>query len=232
MEIPVADSLPEYHLYEDLSLTPAYAMGYAFHALGRINAKTSVHGRRGALALLNELFATLTLLKLETSLHAVEPVRVQLEVMMRRPRSSRIGPALAAEIAGMLASVEACVREEMRARGGTAGPPSAPAVPLDRSRVLLGEAALGQCPEDLRWEVTSACRALDAQLYTAAVFHLSRVWAGLPDRSARVAGSEDFPVADPRLDLALRCSKADATSVFAAVRWRLEALRGPPGSLE
>ena len=27
------DPLPEFHLYEDLSLTPAYVMGYAFHAL-------------------------------------------------------------------------------------------------------------------------------------------------------------------------------------------------------
>jgi hypothetical protein len=226
------DSLPEFHLYEDLSLTPAYVMGYAFHALGRIDRNARVHGRRGALVLLNELLATLRSLNLEASLLAAVPLRMQLLVMALRPRSSRIGSVSTAKIVEALAVVESCVRVELRARAVPARPPPPSAARAYHSRVVLGEATLGQCPNELRWEITEACRALDAGLYTAAVFHLHRVWEALSDGSAPTSGSDKLSVADPRIDLTLRCSEAHAASALEAVRRKLENLRGPPASLE
>lgn len=222
------DPRHEFHLYENLSLSPAYVMGYAFNALERIDARTSVHGRGGALALLTELFATLTSLKLEASLLAAEPLRVQQQAMARRPRSSRLAPDSAIAIREGLSVVESCVREELRARGARARPAAPPARPTDSVRVMLGEIALEQCPEELRWEITEACRAFDAQLYTAAVFHVWRFWEGLPARGAPALGSDDLPVANPRSSCTLRSDKADALEVFATVRRKLEKLASPP----
>lgn len=94
----MSDSPPEFHLYEDLCLTPAYVLGYAFHALGRLDRNARIHGRRGAQA--------------------------------------------------------------------------------RHSRVVFGGALPRQFPQELRWEISEACRALDAHWYTAAVFHLPQQGRG------------------------------------------------------
>jgi hypothetical protein len=221
----MTDSRPEFHLYEDLSLTPAYAMGHAFHALGRIDSKTCIRGPRGVLVMLNELFATLTSLKLEASLVAAEPLRVQQEAMVSRPGANRIGPVSAAEITSALLSVELCVREELRVRA-TAIDQKRRSAPPSHAQALLGVAAFESCPEVLRCELIDACRALDARLYTASIFHFYRVWERLPGGNAQTVAGAELPVADPRGSPAVRHGQDEADRVFEAVRRRLKEAGG------
>lgn len=215
----LSEPRPEFHLHDDFSLTPSYALGYAFHALGRIDEKTSAHGRRGAIALLTELLATLTALKLDASVAAAEPLRIEQEALSRSRPRSRVGAASAAQVLAALVVVEEAVRSELRVRGLAARP--VPEPPSYSLQVLLGETALDRCPDALRCEVTDACRALDAQLYTAAVFHLCRVWEQLPGSGVPAADSRELTVVDPRIDPACRCTKAEALSLLRAVRTRL-----------
>ena len=112
------------------------------------------------------------------------------------------------------------MRSELHARGADLRPMSLPA---SRSLlVLLGQAALARCPEPLRADLTRACRAVDAHLYTAAVFHCYRVWEQLP-RSTMPTDAAEPIVADPRLDPGLHYTRADAAGLLAAIRVRLEA---------
>jgi hypothetical protein len=211
---------PEHHLHDDLSLSPAYVLGYAFHALGRIDETTPAHGRLGVVALVTELLATMAALELDASLAAAEPLRVVQKLLSHSRRSARIGPASAAQVITALAMVEVAVRSELRARSDIARTPSGRA--SFSLRVLLREAALARCPEELRWEVTEACLALDAHLYTAAVFHAYRVWEQLPGPAMLAPGELTCLVADPRRVPALRCSRAEAVNVLGAVNARLE----------
>lgn len=226
----MADSRPVFHFYDDFSLTPAYAMGYAFHALGRIDPRTHIRGPRGALALLNEFLATLTSLELDASLLAAEPLRLQQQAMLSRSRSSRLGPVSASEITGALATVELCVREELRVRASTADPKRRTTSPSPVAPHIEGS-LFERCPEALRSELIDACRALDARLYTASVFHLHRVWEQLPGRTALAVTCGEPSVADPRVLPTLRCSEDDAARVFVAVRCRLEDLYRLPDVL-
>ncbi len=86
----------------------------------------------------------------------------------------------------------------------------------------LGETAPGDA-EKLRPELIDGCRALDAQLHTAAGFHLYRVKDGLAGRPAAKSSTQST-VGDPRLDPALRCSRAEAVSLLQEVREMLESL--------
>lgn len=209
---------PEFHLHDDFSLTPAYVLGYAFCALGRIEARTAVRGRRGAIALLSELHTTLADLGLAAGLTAAGPLRAEQEVLSRNPGSSRVGPDSAARIRAALAAIEEAVRLELRTRGADAQPASG----SPNLRVFLGDAALARCPEALRAEVTEACRALDARLYTASVFHLHRAWDQLPGHGARATDARGVIIADPRMDPALKCSRPEAIGLLGALRMRLE----------
>ena len=215
----VTEPRPEFHLHDDFSLTPAYVLGYAFHALGRVDENTAAHGRRGAVALLDELFATMTGLGLDASLMAAEPLRIEKE-SLSRGQAQRIGAASAALVRVSLTSVEKAVRAELQARGGDLRQVSQP-----RSRslmVLLGEAALARCPGALRADLTQGCRALDAQLFTAAVFHYYRVWEQLPESTMPAGDARESIVADPRMHVDLHCRRADAAGLLAAIRARLE----------
>lgn len=215
---------PEFHLHDDLSLTPAYVLGYAFCALGRIEARTAVRGRRGAIALLSELHATLADLDLAAGLTAAGPLRAVQEVLSRNPGSSRVGPDSAARIRAALAAIEEAVRLELRTRGADIQPASgSPSL-----RVLLGDAALARCPEAIRAEVTEACRALDARLYTASVFHLHRAWDQLPGPGGRATDARGVVIADPRMDPALKCGRPDAIGLLGALRMRLEQQAARP----
>lgn len=214
----VPEARPEYHLHDDFSLTPAYVLGYAFHALGRVDGNTPSHGRRGVTALFTELLATMADLGLDASLAAAEPLRSEKDSLSRSD-SQRIGAASAARVIAGLAAVEAAVRSELQRRG--AEPQSV--APASRSLlVILGQAAVARCPEALHADLTRASRALDAHLYTAAVFHCYRVWEQLPGSTAPVGNAESL-VADPRLDPHLHCSRADAEGLLRAIRVRLEA---------
>jgi len=216
----VPEPRPEFHLHDDFSLTPAYVLGYAFHALGRVDENTRAHGRRGAVALLTELFATMAGLGLDASLAAAEPLRIEKESLSGNPHSPRIGAASAARVLAGLPTVEAAVRSELQARGADPQPVSQPG---SRSlRVFLGQAALARCPEALRVDLTEACRALDAHLYTAAVFHCYRVWEQLPASTMPTGDAAKSIVEDPRLDSDLHCTRADAAGLLAAIRARLE----------
>jgi hypothetical protein len=215
----VADLRP-FHLHDDLSLTPAYVLGYAFHALGRVNGKTPVRGRRGARALLNELFATLKAHGLDDSLLAAEPLHAEQESLSGA--RTVIGAASAARVLAGIAIVEEAVRRELQVRGAGVRPAESPSGSI---RLLLGDVALAQCPEELRGEVAEACRALDARLYTAAVFHCHRAWEQLPGRAERPVDEQGVAVKDPRTDAALRCSRADAVGILGALRVRLEDQR-------
>lgn len=214
---------PEYHFYDDLSLTPAYVMGYAFHALERVDAATPVHGRRGAVGLLTELLATLTKLKLDASLSAAEPLRHEQEILARSSRSARVGPASAAQVLAVLPLVEASVKAELDLRGIPGRSRSSADMRSYSLRVLVGTTALEWCPDRLRPELIDGCRALDAQLHTAAGFHLYRVRDGLAGSPA-ARSSTQSTVADPRLDPALRCSRAEVVSLLQEVREMLESL--------
>lgn len=211
---------PEYHLYDDFSLTPAYAMGYAFHALERVDAGTPVHGPRGAVALLTELFATLTTLRLDASLSAAEPLRLEQEALSRSPRSARMGSTAAAHVVAVLPVLEAAVQAELEVRGMRARPRFASGIQSYSLRTLVGETAFELCPDQLRPELTDACRALDARLHTAAVFHLCRLRDGLTARSPRATGSM---TEDPREDPALRCNKTDAVRLLEEILLTLES---------
>ena len=219
MGLLMPDAAHEFHFYEDFSITPAYALGYAFHALGRIDSATSTRGRQGVLALLNELFATLTSLRLEASLLAAGPLRAQQQAMASRSHARRIGPVAAAEIVRALAVIEVCVGEELRGRAGAPDRRS----PSHQSGTRLRAVSAAGCPHAVRADLTEGCCALDAQLYTAAVFHFYRVWEGLSPPPAPAAGSAALAVADPRRDPAVRCTRAEAMSVFEAIRGRLES---------
>lgn len=217
----VADTRPEYHLHDDYSLTPAYVLGYAFHALQRIDEATPRHGRRGVVALLTELLGTITTLNLSMSLAAAEPLRAERDALSRITQSPRIGPVSAALIIGALAVVEDAVRSELRARGSDielAPPPGSRTL-----RVLLGDAALARCPDGLRVDLTEACRALDAHLYTASVFHSFRVWDRLAGPASPARDDPACIVGDPRADRGVHCSRADAAGLLGAIRMRLEA---------
>lgn len=215
----VNETRPEYHFHDDFSLTPAYVLGYAFHALGKVGQNTPAHGRRGAVAQLTELLATMTGLGLEASLAAAEPLRIEKESLARSPHSHRIGATSAARVLAGLATVEEAVRSELRTRGSDLQPLS----PASRSLlVLLGQAALARCPESLRADLTEACRAVDAHLYTAAVFHCYRVWEQLPGPTMPASDAAESLVADPRLNPGLHCTRADAAGLLAAIRVRLE----------
>ena len=210
---------PEFHLHDDFSLTPAYVLGYAFHALGRVDGNTPAHGRRGTVALLAELFATMAGLDLHVSLSAAEPLRIEKESLSGSPNSQRIGGASAARIVAGLTAVEAAVRAELQARGADLPQVSQP--PSRSLLTLLGEAAMARCPDALRADLTQGCRALDARLFTAAVFHLHRVWELLPEPTVPADDAEESIVADPRLHTDLHCSRADAAGLLAAIRTRL-----------
>lgn len=214
------ESRPQFHFHDDFSLTPAYVLGYAFHALGRIDRNTPAHGRRGAVALLTELLATMAGLRLDAGLAAAEPLRTEKESLARSPHSHRIGATSAARVIAGLAPVEEAVRSELHTRGADVRPHSPRA---SRSLgLLLGQQALARCPEALRADLSEACRALDAHLYTAAVFHCYRVWAQLPRSTMPMEDAAESIVADPRLDPGLHCTRADAAGLLAAIRVRLE----------
>lgn len=218
----VNESRPEFHLHDDFSLTPAYVLGYAFHALGRVDEDTPSQGRRGAVALLTELLATISGLGLDASLAMAEPLRTEKAFLSQSPHSQRIGAASAARVLAGLSTVEEAVRSELHARSADFPPPPRPS-----SRSLLaqvGEAALARCPEALRVDLLEACRALDAHLYTAAAFHCYRVWEQLPPSTLPIGEAAESIVADPRLDPNLHCTGADAAGLLAAIRIRLEAL--------
>lgn len=219
----MTDSRPVFHFYDDLSLTPAYVMGYAFHALGRIDPRTHIRGPRGVLVLLNEFFATLTSLRLDASLLAAEPLRLQQQAMLSRSKSSRLGLVSASEIMAAIATVELCIREELCVRASSADPKRRTTRP-SRPQTLIDDLLLDRCPQALRDELTDACRALDAQLYTASVFHFYRVWEQLPVRTALAAACGELSVEDPGASLTLRCNEDDAARVFAVVRRKLEDL--------
>ena len=136
---------PEFHLHDDFSLTPAYVLGYAFNALGRIEATTPVRGSRGAIALLTELLATMAALELDTGLTAAEPLRTEQEVLIR---NAEFGP----DWPGFRRTDPCGAR--CRRRGGACGtsyaggrcatrtrPPGSPSV-----RVLLGDAGVRSMP--------------------------------------------------------------------------------------
>jgi hypothetical protein len=222
----VPEPRPEFHLHDDYSLTPAYVLGYAFCALGRIEASTRVRGRRGAIALLGELLATLAAFRLADGLSVAEPLRAEQGVLSRHAASSRVGPDSAARIRAALTAIEDAVRLELRTRGADIQPASPPGSPS--LRVFLGHAALARCPQALRAELTDACRALDAHLYTASVFHLHRVWDQLPGRAATAADARGVIIADPRMDPAVQCSRSDAIGLLGALRTRLEQQSSSP----
>ena len=181
---------------------------------------TRVRGRRGAIALLSELLATLAAFRLAAGLSAAEPLRAEQEVLSRHAASPRVGPDSATRIRAALAAIEDAVRLELRTRGADIQPASLPGSPS--LRVFLGDAALARCPQALRAEMTEACRALDARLYTASVFHLHRVWDQLPGRAATAADAQGVIVVDPRMDPAVQCSRSDAIGLLGALRMRLE----------
>ena len=211
---------PEFRLHDDFSLTPAYVLGYAFNALGRVEATTPVRGNRGAIALLTELLATMVALDLHTGLTAADPLRTEQAALGRRGTPARLGPDSAARIRAGLTGVEKAVREALRARSANAqlnSPPGSHSV-----RVLLGDAAFARCPDALRADVREACRALDAHLYTASVFHIHRVWDRLPGHASSAADPLGVVIADPRLDPALHCSRSDALTFLGSLRVRLE----------
>jgi hypothetical protein len=54
----MAEELRQVRHYSDYSIRPSYVLGHAYHVLGSIDARTSVHGRRGVLALLDQLLGT------------------------------------------------------------------------------------------------------------------------------------------------------------------------------
>jgi len=210
-----------FHEYEDLALSPTYVLGYAYHGLSQLHSRSPVHGRRGALGLLSELFATLTALKLEDSLRAAEPLRLWQETMARTGRSTRVGSVHAAEVHGTLTLTLAAVQTDLSARAA----PSARTRRL-ASRAstdigqLLTDAARARCPPSLRFDLMEGCRALASHLPTASVFHLYRVWEALG--GTPVAGLEVPAVPDPRTDPAIRCEEADAISLLLAIRRSLE----------
>ena len=217
----MADPRAEYHLHDDYSLTPAYVLGYAFHALRKIDGTTPAHGRRGAVALLNELLATMEDLGLAVSLSAAEPLRAERDALAHNRRSPQIGTSCSARVIGALVAVEDAVRAELHARGADIELMPRPG---SRSlRVMLGDAALTHCPDGLRADLTEACRALDAHLYTASVFHSYRVWDQLAREAAPAPDAAVPIVADPRAEPGLHCSRADAAGLLGAIRMRLEA---------
>lgn len=210
-----------FHEYEDLALSPTYVLGYAYHGLNQLHSRSPVHGRRGALGLLTELFATLTALKLEDGLRAAEPLRLCQETMARTRRSARVGSVHAAEVRGTLTLILAAVQTDLSAR----------AVPSARTHrlasrasteigQLLTDATRARCPESLSFDLMEGCRALTCHLPTASVFHLYRVWEALGGTA--VAGSQVPMVPDPRTDPALRCEKADAIRLLLAIQRLLE----------
>jgi hypothetical protein len=210
-----------FHEYEDLALSPTYVLGYAFHGLNQLHARSPVHGRQGALGLLTELFATLTALKLEDSLRAAEPLRLCQETMASTRRSTRVGSAHAAEVRGTLTRILAAVQTDLSAR----------AVPSARTRRLasrasastdhlLTDAMRARCPESQRFDLMEGCRALASHLPTASVFHLYRVWEALG--STAVAGLDVSMVADPRTDPTIRCEEADAIGLLSAIQRSLD----------
>jgi hypothetical protein len=213
----VAELRP-YHLHDDLSLSPAYVPRYAFHALGKVNGTTAADGRRGARALLTELIATMKALRLEESLAAAEPLRAERQALSRA--RAPIGAASAAQLLAAIAIVEEAVRSELQVGGAgvrTAESPSSLSL-----RLLLGEVALARCPEALRGELIDACRALDYRLFTAAVFHFHRAREQLPGPAEPAADGQGVTVKDPRIDMAVRCSRADAVGFLSALRVRIE----------
>ena len=213
------DGRPEYHLHDDYSLTPAYVLGYAFHALQRVDGDSRAHGRRGVVSLLTELHGTIAALGLTTSLAAAGPLSAERD-SLAAAHATRIGAASAARILALLPLVGDAVHSELRARGTTV--PSSTSAGSPSLHVLLGNVALARCPVALRAEVNEACRALDAHLYTASVFHFHRVWDQLPGGDAAVIDARGRVIADPRDDAALQSSRADALGLLAAVRARLE----------
>ena len=206
-----------FHEYEDLALSPTYVLGYAFHGLNQLHARSPVHGRQGALGLLTELFATLNTLRLEDSLRAAEPLRVCQETMARTRRSTRVGSVQAAEVRGTLMLILAAVQTDLSAR----------AVPSARTRRLASRASTdtdqlltdvtrARCPESQRFDLMEGCRALASHLPTASVFHLYRVWEALSGTA--VAGVETPMVPDPRTDPTIRCEEADAIGLLSAIQ--------------
>lgn len=218
----VGDSRAEYHLHDDYSLTPAYVLGYAFHALQRIDAGTPVHGRRGVVALLGEVLATMGDLGLTASLAAAEPLRIERDALARNAHSPQTGMSPATRVISALAVVEDAVRAELHARGSDIT--LVPQPGTRTLRVLLGDAALARCPDGLRVDLTEACRALDAHLYTASVFHSCRVWDQLAGAASPTRDDPACIVADPRADPGLYCSRADAAGLLGAIRMKLEAM--------
>lgn len=225
-EAPLPMDRRPFHEYEDLSFTPAYVLGYAFHGLGLTHAKSSVHGRLGVLALLDELFATLHRLKLQDGLRASESLLQLRNSMAPTSRSSRLGSSGAAEVTRALLVLEAAVQLDLRARAESL---LSARVSSSGSHRLFGETAGALCPDGLRFDVGEADRAFAAQLVTAGVFHLFRVWDGLHARPSPVLRPDGSMVPDPRVPGGVPSSESDAAILVEAIRRHLEGKQLPPG---
>jgi hypothetical protein len=175
-----------------------------------------VHGRLGALKLLDQLLSTIKVLKLTEALRASEPLQRLHQTLSLRRRSAIVGEEVAGEIAGLLLAIESAVLAELRSRRD-------PRSPQDGD-------TMAKCPEALRFDLTEGRRAIGARLPTAAVFHLYRVWDALPGERVPAARADGSAIPDPRLDENIRNEPDDATALLSAIRQQLQRLsRKLPG---
>ena len=207
--------------YSSYTLSPAYVLGHAFHALARVKSGSVVHGKRGALALLDELFATLENLELAGTSAAAEPLRSLQGDLAAKPRPARLGDRLAQRIVEAVPDIEAAARDELRGRSTRRRPGKLTSASfLRKPEELLGETAYARLPTALRFDLTDGCRAIAERLPTAGVFHLYRVWYGLHGTSGSAPA---LPVPDPGGNASVRCTLSEAISVFSRIRETLEA---------
>ena len=212
----VNETRPEYHLHDDFSLTPAYVLGYAFHALGQVDGNTPSHGRRGAVALLTELLG--------------DNDRAGTG---REPGGGRTAP----HRDGVALPDPAFTTDWCHIRGA----PSRRAQDSRRSSALGTARARGRSSGRFATGIAEPAGppgpggtgavpgARFARISSRPVAHWTRTCTPLPPFTPVAYGGASPPRRRPpwrtrALDPDLHCTRADAAGLLAAIRVRLEGL--------